>query len=225
MPNLKPAFFHRETEHEKLLAMSCEDVVDYKVKEETKRTPHTEPAEESEIFVRYRTVPFGLLQAIDSLARITNRSQRLVVKCLAHHAVALVSSIIEVDVLNQQYNDILSMHGRSGRLVDILEQIEVHQYRPQSERSVQGKFCAAEKLVSYFSDRAKGTGVGQSRFFTMGLTLSLVTAKDPDIKGATSVLEPFAKDFRLYIMERARAGTVCHGGTQIAFCVPWWHTN
>lgn len=200
--SLHPQTFVEDSDQDKLLAMSCEEVVDSKVQQESKRTLVLPDEMECEGRVYYRSVPVGLLPALDALSQHKNRSRRLITKCLAHQAVALLSSLIDVDEINKLYREIITMHGRSGGLSTLIEQMDNQSFRIVSDRPAKGEFRAAEKLILYFSDRAKGLGIDTSVFFSVGLVWSLATSQHEDVVGVVGELHPCLSDFRQYVFER-----------------------
>jgi len=201
--SLSPSSFTDESEQDRLIALSCEEVVDFKVSQESARTLQMAEECECEGRVNYRSVPAGLLQALDALAQHKSRSRRLVTKCLAHHAVALMSTFKEIDEINRIYKEILALHGRCGKLTSLLEQMDNQQFLCLNERPVKGEFRAAGKLISYFSDRASGLGIDTSTFMSIGFEWSLTTSQSDNLIGAVRELHPGVADFRQYVFERS----------------------
>lgn len=201
--SINPSSFSDETEQDKLVAMSCEEVIDFKVPQEIKRALQMSEEVECEGRVYFRSVPAGLLQALDAVSLHKNRSRRIITKCLAHQAVALMSTMKEIDEINRLYTEIVALHGRHGGLSSLLEQIDNQQFLCLNERVSKGEFRAAEKLILYFGDRANGLGIDTSTFFSVGLSWALTTAQDDNLIGAVDDLHPTLVDFRQYVFERS----------------------
>ncbi len=201
--SISPSSFTDESEQDRLIALSCEEVIEFKIPQEAKRTTQMTEDVECEGRVYFRSVPAGLLQALDAISLHKNRSRRLITKCLSHQAVALMTTMREINEINRLYNEIVALHGRKGGMSSLLEQIDNQQFRCLNERSGKGEFRAAEKLILYFSDRAKGLGIDAATFFSVGLAWSLTTAQDDSLVGAVDELNPTLVDFRQYVFERS----------------------
>jgi hypothetical protein len=191
-----------DTEQDKLIDMTCEQVIDYKVKEELQRTEHMPFDEDCEVRVFFRSVPSGLLVALNTLANYKSRGRFVVMKCLAHHGLALLSTLDGVKESNKQYCDIMELNGRCGGLTDLIEEIDIQHYAHSNSRGKRGEFRAAQVLVSAYCSYAKGLSISPSSLMAVCYAWSLTTSTDTAVSGVIDALRPEVEYFKRYACER-----------------------
>ncbi len=191
------------TEKEELLRRTAEQVVALKIHDERLRTSRTEPEPEQEVRVRYRTISSALRTAITATAHVCNCSDRLVVKCLVHKGVALLSEMEDLVRLNRQYRDIIRAAGKYRGLSRVRDMVDVCLYElAVAQTSVSGEFCMADKLRSAYSEFASGIGIGVSNLVAVSLAMVFQDA-DMDFSGVSGDLRVEADTFRVYVRDRA----------------------
>jgi hypothetical protein len=191
-----------DTERSQLLDLTCEQVLELKAKEEMQRTEHMARDEDCEARVFFRCAPAGLLVALRILSDHKARGKFLVMKCLAHHGLALLSTLEGVREANKQYRNMLILNGKYGGLTDLIEQIDIQQYRHKSATEQRGELRAARELLSAYSAYAKGLSINASALLAECLAWSLTTSDDSALVGMMNELRPGVDHFKRYINER-----------------------
>lgn len=201
--DLAPSAAVSSTEAEMLLGMTCEDVVNYKAREEAKRTARLDSDSECEGRVPLESPPANLVVALDVAAQLFGRSRRLVEKCLIYQGCALLLSIPEVVAVNKKFCAVQGAQGTYGGLSDLVEQLRATPYRPHGERVGRVDFHGARKVISKIEIECAGLGMTNGALIASALMLSLTTTENPDLVGAVRDVMPEVDHFIQYVRERS----------------------
>ena len=188
---------------DELISRAAEEVVDYLVKVESERTDRTEPDEEREVRVEYRTTQRDINAGIESLAGIKERSIVLVVKCLSPAGVCQLSKVPGLTAINKQYADLVLLNGRHGGLTDIVNQAKIAQYVPGDLENSRGAFRMAKKTKGAYGELTVGTGVDLCHMVVLGIGMVLSNTKETDLVGISGCMKKEIDMFMRYIRDRA----------------------
>jgi len=188
---------------DELTLRTAEEVVDYLVKVESKRTDRTEPDEEREVKVEYRTASRDINAGIESLAGIKERSVVLITKCLSPAGVCQLQKIPGLTAINKQYSELVQLNGRHGGLTDIVNQAKIAQYVPTDLVNSRGSFRMAKKTKNDYVKLTVGTGVDLCHMVVLGIGMVLRNTEEVDLVGISGCMEREVGMFVRYIRDRA----------------------
>lgn len=188
---------------EELTSRTAEDVVEYLVKTESKRTDRTEPEEEREVKVEYRTVSRDISAGIESLAGIKERSFILITKCLSPAGVCHLGKVPGLTDINRRFSDLVLLNGRHGGLTDVVDQAKIAQYTPADLANSRGSFHMSKKTKGAYGELTVGTGVDLCHMVNLGIGMVLRNTEEVDLAGIASCMEREITAFVRYIRDRA----------------------
>ena len=182
---------------------TAEDVVEYLIKDEVKRTENMTDDKEKEVRITYKTAIPEILSGIEALAKVKNRGIFLIMKCLAHKGVYMLRDIPGLWELNEQYADLVRLNGHYGGLTRLLKQVRLTQYSPISTDKQSGEFHMAKKLKSTYGSMGEGLGVDLYLITAIGLGLPLTYTAEPDLLGIAEDIQKEVDAFKIYVRDRA----------------------
>jgi len=193
------------TVREELAKRTAEEVVEYLIHDEAKRTKDTKPETESEVRLAFKSELPVVQAGLECMAERKSRGYYLITKCLAHKAVYLLQDIPGLTVLNGQYADIVRLNGRHGGLTSIVDQADVAQYIPSTQQKAPkpGEFRMAAKIKSTLGSMTKGIGVDLYLLAFFGLGAVLAETNDPELRGIADDIKKEVDAFKVWVRDRA----------------------
>lgn len=170
--------------------------------DEAKRRRNAEDFNQSDVAIRFRSVPDGLIESLDGVSASCGMSRPVVTKCLSHHAMSWYQGMPQVKMLSSLYKAFLD---NSDGFTDIARRVKRDDYEfyKSVDFDAPSSLRTAEFIASYFNELGKALGIPSYKLFLTGLCWSISTNVEGwTVNTVSKYLVPEVKNMQTYIGER-----------------------
>lgn len=186
--------------------LTAGDVVRLYLPQESKRKRNAENYGESDVAISFRSVPEGLLEALEDVHSSSSFHKSIITKCLSHHIMAWYQSMPQVTLLSYLYK---TVQLRSDGFPDVVRRMKRDDYEfvhPITYEHNTGTVRTVAFVLGYLEDVSAVLGVPVFKLFLSGLCWSISTNVEGWSKDNISkFLLPEARNIQVYLDERLLA--------------------